>query len=307
MLCQAFMRLLALGAPGVLFFEAGKRFFQAQHIFNAGTYALAITVPAHLILNWLLVLHPTMGLGALGAASALSVSNWITCLVLLLYAVFISGKQCWGGLEFRKMVVNWKPMLKLALPGVIMVEADYLAYEVMTIFAAAFGSTALAAQSIGSNVGTIVFQIPFAVSIALSTRIGHFVGVPDISKARLVSKLSLMLGVAMGVFNFTLLSTGRYILARLYTNDKDVIGIASNYIGGSQPILRLYEHCGCWNSTGTRQTEDRLLHQHGGLLYNCPPVGIRACLCRRPRGVRTLVGARVWDCCISFGRSVLRN
>lgn len=68
MLCQAFMRLLALGAPGVLFFEAGKRFFQAQHIFNAGTYALAITVPAHLILNWLLVLHPTMGLGALGAA-----------------------------------------------------------------------------------------------------------------------------------------------------------------------------------------------------------------------------------------------
>lgn len=243
MLCQAFMRLLALGAPGVLFFEAGKRFFQAQHIFNAGTYALAITVPAHLILNWLLVLHPTMGLGALGAASALSVSNWITCLVLLLYAVFISGKQCWGGLEFRKMVVNWKPMLKLALPGVIMVEADYLAYEVMTIFAAAFGSTALAAQSIGSNVGTIVFQIPFAVSIALSTRIGHFVGVPDISKARLVSKLSLMLGVAMGLFNFTLLSTGRYILARLYTNDKDVIGIASKVI----ILAAVNQFCDCMN------------------------------------------------------------
>lgn len=243
MLCQAFMRLLALGAPGVLFFEAGKRFFQAQHIFNAGTYALAITVPAHLILNWLLVLHPTMGLGVLGAASALSVSNWITCLVLLLYAVFISGKQCWGGLEFRKMVVNWKPMLKLALPGVIMVEADYLAYEVMTIFAAAFGSTALAAQSIGSNVGTIVFQIPFAVSIALSTRIGHFVGVPDISKARLVSKLSLMLGVAMGLFNFTLLSTGRYILARLYTNDKDVIGIASKVI----ILAAVNQFCDCMN------------------------------------------------------------
>ncbi|KAM3122384.1 hypothetical protein CJJ07_003314 [Candidozyma auris] len=241
--CQYLLRILTVGAPGFLLFENGKRFFQAQHIFNAGTYALAVSVPIHLLLNWLLVWHPRTGMGITGAAVALSLSFWITAALMFLYAVFINGRQCWGGLDLRKAMVNWRPMLKLALPGVIMVEAEYLAFEVMTILAASFGTTALAAQSIGANVGALFFQVPFAVSVAFSTRIGHYVGVPDIPSARLVSKLSLLSGIFMGILNFAVLFLGRTALARIYSDDPDVVNTASKLL----QIAAINQICDCLN------------------------------------------------------------
>lgn len=230
MLCQTFLRALTLGVPGLLFFETGKRFFQAQHIFNAGTYALAVLVPIHLVLNWLLVVHPKYSIGLLGAPIALSVSFWLITIFMLLYAVFVNGSQCWGGLDLRKAMVNWNAMLKLALPGVVMVAAEYLAFEVMTILAASFGTSALAAQSIGANVGAMVFQVPFAVSVAVSTRVGHLVGIPKPSAAKKVSRLSLMLGAAMGLMNFVIVFAGKSWIALLYSGDKEVIATAGKVL-----------------------------------------------------------------------------
>lgn len=65
-------------------------------------------------------------------------------------------------------------MLLLALFGVVMVEAEYLGFQVLTIPAALFGTNVLAAQSIASNVSSMAFQLPFATAVAVSTRVGHF-------------------------------------------------------------------------------------------------------------------------------------
>ena len=40
--------------------------------------------------------------------------------------------DCWGGFT-RKAFSNWAPMLRLALPGMVMVEAQYFAFEVLTM------------------------------------------------------------------------------------------------------------------------------------------------------------------------------
>lgn len=228
--CQTFLRIMIVGAPGLLFFETAKRFFQAQHIFNAGTYALAVSVPLHGVLNWFLVLSPATGLGLVGLPIALSISFWINPLVLLLYAVFVDGTGCWGGIDWRKATVNWKPMLRLAVPGVVMVEAEYLAFEVMTILAASFGTTALAAQSIGSNVGGIAFQVPFAVSVAVTTQVGHFIGLQDIKTAQSVTRTSICVGVGMGVLNFVVLFFGRTPISSLYSDDSKVVHTASKVL-----------------------------------------------------------------------------
>lgn len=220
---QSFLRVMLFGAPGLLFFETGKRFLQAQHIFNAGTYVLAIAVPLSFVLNWLLVWHPVYGLGYIGAPIATSIGYWLMSLLLLGYVVFVDGKKCWGGLDLHKALINWGLMLKLALPGVVMVEAEYLAFEVLTILAASFGTNALAAQSIASNIGSLAFQLPFAVAVAVSTRIGHFVGMKDIASARTVTRVSFLLAAVLSLFNFSWAFFGRKALVSIFTNDKDVV------------------------------------------------------------------------------------
>lgn len=220
---QTYLRITLAGAPGLLFFETGKRFLQAQHIFNAGTYVLAVLVPLTFLTNWLLVWHPRYGLGFVGAPLAAAIGYWLISGLMLLYVVFVDGRKCWGGLDLKKALVNWGPMLKLALPGVVMVEAEYLAFEVLTILAASFGTTALAAQSVASNIGSLAFQLPFAVAVAVSTRIGHFVGMKDIRAASIVTRVSFVFAGAIALFNFTFIFLGRGFLTSIFTSDADVV------------------------------------------------------------------------------------
>lgn len=49
-------------------------------------------------------------------------------------------------------------MVRLALPGLVMVEAECLAFEILTLAASYFGTTHLAAQSVLSTITTFTFQ-----------------------------------------------------------------------------------------------------------------------------------------------------
>lgn len=229
-LTQKYLRYNALGAPGLILFETSKRFLQAQHCFNAGTWVLLIATPVNLILNWLLVWHPKSGLGFIGAPLAVAISYWFISFLMLAYVLLVDGKKCWGGIQLKKAFDNWLPMLKLALPGVVMVEAEYLAFEVLTIFAASFGTNALAAQSIASNAGSLAFQLPFAVAVAISTRIGHFVGMQDICAAKLVTRITILSSAFIAIFNFSFIFFGRHILGKVFTSSKDILKISDHIL-----------------------------------------------------------------------------
>lgn len=67
-------------------------------------------------------------------------------------------------------------MVKLALPGLVMIEAEFLAFEILTLASSYFGTAHLAAQSVLSTITALTFQVPFAISIAASTRIANLIG-----------------------------------------------------------------------------------------------------------------------------------
>lgn len=54
-LAGLFLKVLILGAPGFAMFEAGKRFVQAQGLFNANLYVLLFCAPLNAFMNWLFV------------------------------------------------------------------------------------------------------------------------------------------------------------------------------------------------------------------------------------------------------------
>ena len=54
-LAGLFLKILVVGAPGFATFEAGKRFVQAQGLFNANLYVLLMCAPLNAFMNWLFV------------------------------------------------------------------------------------------------------------------------------------------------------------------------------------------------------------------------------------------------------------
>jgi MATE family multidrug resistance protein len=223
-LAGLYLKVLIAGAPGYAAFESGKRYVQAQGIFSATMYILLICAPLNAFLNWFMVWH--LGWGFIGAPIAVAITENILPVLLFLYVRFVDGYQCWGGFD-RRALSNWMPMIKLALPGLVMVLAEFLAFEILTLSSSWLGPTELAAQSVLGSITGITFMIPFPMSVAASTRIANLIGSTLDGPAKVAAKVSMVAAVLVGIFNFLLLSLLRDYIPRLFTPDKDVIRMVS--------------------------------------------------------------------------------
>ncbi|TDZ47217.1 putative transporter [Colletotrichum trifolii] len=226
-LAGMYLRVLILGGPGFVCFEGGKRFVQAQGMFQATTWVLLIAAPINIFVNWLFVWR--LGWGFIGAPIAVVCTQNLLPLLLFSYVRLVDGRQCWGGFS-RRALSNWGPMLRLALPGMIMIEAEYMAFEVLTLFSSRFGPEYLAAQSVVLTLTAITYQIPFPVSIAASTRIANLIGAGLVDAAKTTGKVAFGAALTVGVFNVILFGGLRFHLPRLFSNDEEVIAIVANVL-----------------------------------------------------------------------------
>ncbi|KFX87718.1 hypothetical protein V490_08073 [Pseudogymnoascus sp. VKM F-3557] len=226
-LAGLYLRVLVFGLPGYALFESGKRFVQAQGLFSATTYVLLIAAPLNAFMNWLFVWR--FEWGYIGAPIAVAVTHNLLPLLLFLYVYFIDGRQCWGGLG-KRALTNWTPMIQLALPGLVMVEAEFLAFEALVLASSYFGTTHLAANSILVSITSITYQIPFPLSIATSMRVANLIGASLSGAARTSAKVAMYFAIIVGLFNVTLVWTLRHRIPQLFTNDQEVIELVARVL-----------------------------------------------------------------------------
>ncbi|KAG7817509.1 hypothetical protein KL909_005297 [Ogataea angusta] len=228
-LATSYLRILIYGVPGFMTFEVLKQFLQAQGAFQASTLVLVICAPLNLLLNFVLVHDSRIGLGFIGAPTAVVITNWLMALMLLYYAYFVQGRQCFCRLS-TKVLTNWKRAITLAAPSVLMIEAEWLAFEILSVASSRFGTASLAAQSVVSTTCVTIYQIPFAISVAASTRVAWFIGSASKDAAKKVTKAAFLVAAIFGVFNASVLATFRYNIASLFSQDPKVIQLAGRVL-----------------------------------------------------------------------------
>lgn len=231
-LASDYLRILALGLPGFIVFENLKHFLQSQGIFHASTYVLLFCAPLNALLNYVLVWDKRVGLGFVGAPLSVVITDWVMCGMLWAYTKYVNGYQCLPrqGWFHLSMFRHWSKMINLSIPGVVMVEAEWLAFEIITFTASRFGTEVLAAQSIVSTTCVLLYQIPFAISIASSTRIAWFIGAASKKAALISTHAGFFVALVFGCFNAAVLFTFRNFFASLYTQDEVVLKIASKVL-----------------------------------------------------------------------------
>ncbi|KAF2728365.1 MATE efflux family protein [Polyplosphaeria fusca] len=231
-----YLRILLASAPGYAVFESGKRFTQAQGLFKASLFVLVITAPLNIVFNYVFVF--VLDWGLTGAACATVLSNTLLPFLLWIYVYFVypPSLECWGGFT-RAAFSNWGPMIKLSIPGIIMIEAEWLAFDIMT-FSCSYLSTAhLAAQSVVMTVCVVMWHIPFSVSVAVSTRIGNFIGAGALDAARVATRTYVVVFFVMGAIDAALIASLRNVLPKAFTEDSEVIEIAS----GVMIVLAIFQ------------------------------------------------------------------
>nr|QFR37245.1 MATE transporter [Cyberlindnera americana] len=218
-----YLRIVSFGMPGFIIFECGKRFLQCQGVFHASTYVLLFCAPFNALMNYLLVWK--FGFGYQGAPLAVMINYWLMPVGLLVFV--LANKQClhcWPrNFKIEQAFENWAKMIELALPGVIMVEAEFVGFEIITIIASNLGTTQLAAQSVVSSICALAYQVPFSVSISTATRVANYVGACLPRNALVCCRGSMNLGVIIGCFNSFIMFYFRREITSVFTNDQDVI------------------------------------------------------------------------------------
>ncbi|KAK8118906.1 MATE transporter [Apiospora kogelbergensis] len=233
-LAGLYLRIITAGIPGFCALECGKRFVQSQGLFHVTTYVLIVAAPLNVLMQWLFVWKFEWGFK--GAPIAVVVTQNLMPVLLFIYVRFGEGMQCWGGFS-KRALTNWGPMIKLALPGMIMVLAEWFAFEILTLASSQFGTSYLAAQSCLMTLTSTTFQIPFPLSIAASTRIANLIGAKLVDAAKISAKVAFFGALMVALFNVTLLSSLRYKLPLLFTSDQEVIGL----VAGIMPLVAVMQ------------------------------------------------------------------
>lgn len=221
-LAARYLKVLAIGCPGYVIFEIAKHYLQAQGIFKASTYVLLFCAPMNIILNYILVWSPMFGLGFIGAPIAVVITDYIMAAITVTYIAYVDGYQCWQGWS-KSAFSHWSYMCQLALSGVISVEAEWLAFEVLTFAAAHLGTTELATQTVLATLCVLTYQIPLSMGIAASTRVGNLIGAKLTCSAAMACKVGIYTSLVFGTINGLILFASRKQIGSLFTSDLDVI------------------------------------------------------------------------------------
>ena len=258
-----FLWCLIPGGLGYIYFECLKKYLQAQgrlpfdqrfcvieltclEIMRPGTYVLLITSPINAGLNYLFVY--TFKMGLLGAPVATSVSYWLSFLLLLAYARYVKGWECWGGWS-RKCLHHVGTFARLAILGVINVGTEWWAFEIVALAAGRLGTIPLAAQSVIMTSDQVMNTIPFGVGVAASARVGNMLGARDAKGAARAANTAAWLSMILGTVVLVILMGSKDHFAKIFNDNADVVKLTAEIL----PFVALFQiadglNCSCGGS-----------------------------------------------------------
>ena len=199
-----------------------------------GTYVLLITSPLSAGLNYLLVY--TFNMGLLGAPLATSIAYWASFLLLLAYARFVEGWECWGGWS-RKCLQNTWVFARLAFLGVIHVGTEWWAFEIVALVAGKLGTIPLAAQSVIMTTDQVMNTIPFGVGVATSSRVGNLLGARNAKGAARAANTAAVLSMILGTLVLAVLMGVKDFYAKIFNDDVEVIKLTAKVM----PYVALFQ------------------------------------------------------------------
>ncbi|KAF8491470.1 MOP flippase [Russula emetica] len=227
---QQYLRVLLLAAPGYIGFETLKKYLQCQGIMDASTYVLILITPINVALNVYFVHYTDFGI--YGSPIALSFTFSFAFFFLIIYTAYSPAHKqngTWGGLQLRAVLDarSCIALLKLALPGILMVGTEWAAFEIVALAAARLGNVPRAAQSVIMTTDQILNSIPFGIGVAASTRVGNAIGRRDAAGAKFTGHLSALLSVITGAVVMVSLLLAKDIYGYIFSNDESVVHLVS--------------------------------------------------------------------------------
>jgi MATE family multidrug resistance protein len=246
-MAQTIARYLIPGFLPYLISDCMKRYMQGQALSKPGMYSTMFGLPVNIFLQWLLVWSP-FSIGYVGAPIASSITNILIAAFLVVYISKSQARKYWGGWKIEHAFdrKELKKFIKLGIPGMIMLCAEWWAFEVVSLAAGLLGETFLAAQAVMFNTSAIAYMFPLGVSVAASTRVGNAMGDGSPVKARNTAYTSIIIGLIIGFGNSLVLYAAKERWGYIFSDNKELVAIVAELL----PLLAFFQLSDAANATG---------------------------------------------------------
>ncbi|XP_021860388.1 protein DETOXIFICATION 53 [Spinacia oleracea] len=219
-----------------------RSFLRTQCITKPLTIATSICLFFHLPINYFFVIYLKLGVKGVALGSACNTINLDISILIYLLCSNMELKP-WHGLTIFSPFQGWKMVLNLALPSVLSVCLEWWWYEIMLFLCGLLQNPKASVAAMGILIQTtgLLYVFPHALSMGLSTRIGHELGASQPNKAQRLAVLGLVSGLTMGVTAFGLTIVVRSVWGKMYTSEPEILSLISVAL----PVLGFCEIGNC--------------------------------------------------------------
>ncbi len=227
---REYLQVLAYSLAPALLFRLYATFNQSlgrpQMVTWLQVAALGLKVPLSVAL--------TFGTGSLPAMGAVGCA-WATLIVYLVLVsvglVLMASQRSYAVYEIwrKPEAPDWQQLrgfLQLGIPAGLAVLVEVSTFTFMALFSARLGSVALSAHQIASNLAAVLYMMPLSMGIAVSARVGFWLGANRPDTARQVARMGLIATGVLAAAGALLLVWQRQNIVGLYGPAPDVALLA---------------------------------------------------------------------------------
>ena len=227
----AYVRAIVPGVLPFLVFTVFRQFLQAIGHVRPAMWIMIAANAVNFVGNWFLI-YGNAGapaLGAAGAAWATTLSRWAMAIAIAIYVFAQRDLRRYavvaprGGLD-RILLSR---IARLGAPVGMQLAMELGVFAASSLLMGRLGTLALAGHQIALNVVSITFMVPLGLSATAAVRVGHALGRGDVPAARRAAIACWLLGLGFMACSALCVGTWRASLARLYTQDLDVVAMGA--------------------------------------------------------------------------------
>ncbi|XP_021896178.1 protein DETOXIFICATION 12-like isoform X1 [Carica papaya] len=204
------------------------RYFQTQSLIFPLLISAFSSLCLHIPLCWVLVFKS--GLANLGGALAISISNWLYAIFLVLYMVFspVCAKtrapismEIFGGI---------KEFFSFAIPSAVMICLEWWSFELLILLSGLLPNPELETSVLSICLQTIatLYAIPYGLGAAASTRISNELGAGNAPAARVSVYTAMILTMIETLLVSGSLFASRRVFGYTFSNEKEVVDYVTN-------------------------------------------------------------------------------
>lgn len=173
-----------------------------------------------------LILVAWLGMGVAGAAIATVASQLLAAVLVIVHMMFLMPSGC----EFSVSHLRWDPgalrsILRLALPTGLQNSMFNISNLIVQAKINIFGATAMAGCAAYLKIDGFIYMPLAALTLALTTFVSQNIGAGKLDRLKKGIRLSVILGLALGIFDCSVVLIFGRPLLNIFTTDKGAVEV----------------------------------------------------------------------------------